>query len=377
MTMTTNQISADENYAHKTLVENLELYDGIRIGHINSNGLVKKIHEIKILLTEGNFDVLAVTETHLSCNVTNDEVTIDGYEVLRKDRNDGMSPWGGVAVFFKDSLNVSELLIDFNIESIWLNIIIKGQTFLLGCVYRPPSDKKFLQNFKLYLDHINHRTNIMIVGDTNFDLNPCNDINKAAVRDYISILNTYHLQNIIKENTRISQTSQTLIDHILVTDKSKVVTQGVFDPCISDHCLIYIVLSFKQQRKSPIYIMVKNYKDVEVKALQTDIQQIPWSVTSVFDDIEDTNSVWNDMYQAVLKGHVKTRKVKVRSNSLPWMNSILRKMMNRRYKLLIAAQKTEKGSKKRKAKELYWKDNFSKANSSKEFWSLVKQFQGK
>ena len=38
MTMTTNQISADENYAHKTLVENLELYDGIRIGHINSNG---------------------------------------------------------------------------------------------------------------------------------------------------------------------------------------------------------------------------------------------------------------------------------------------------------------------------------------------------
>ena len=316
--MTTNQISADENYAHKTLVENLELYDGIRIGHINSNGLVKKIHEIKILLTEGNFDVLAVTETHLSCNVTNDEITIYGYEMLRKDRNDGMSPWGGVAVFFKDSLNVSEVLINFNIESIWLNIIIKGQTFLLGCVYRPPSDKKFLQNFKLYLDHINHRTNIVIVGDTNFDLNPCNDINKAAVRDYISILNTYHLQNIIKENTRISQTSQTLIDHILVSDKSKVVTQGVFDPCISDHCLIYIVLSFKRQRKSPIYIMVKNYKDVEVKALQTDIQQVPWSVTSVFDDIEDTNSVWNDMYQAVLKEHVKTRKVKVRSNSLPW-----------------------------------------------------------
>ena len=91
--------------------------------------------------------------------------------------------------------------------------------------------------------------------------------------------------------------------------------------------------------------MVKKYKDVEVKALQTDIQQVPWSVTSVFDDIEDTNSVWNDMYQAVLKEHVKTRKVKVRSNSLPWMNSILRKMMNKRYKLLIAAQKTEKGSK--------------------------------
>ena len=194
--MTNNNTHNDANapsYAHKKLVEDLKLHEGTRIGHINSNGLVKKIHEIKILISEGNFDVLAVTETHLSCSVTDNEIKIDGYEILRKDRNNGQSPWGGVAVYFKDDLNVSETLMEFNIESIWLNIIIKGQTFLLGCIYRPPSDKKFLQNFKLYLDHISHRTNIVIVGDTNYDLNPCNDTNKAVIRDYTSLLNTYHL----------------------------------------------------------------------------------------------------------------------------------------------------------------------------------------
>ena len=169
-----------------------------------------------------------------------------------------------------------------------------------------------------------------------------------------------------------------MIDHILVTDKRKVVTHGVFDPCISDHSLVYIVLSFKRERKPPIYITVKNYKDVDIKTLQSDFQQTPWWVTSVFDDIDDTTSVWNDMYQAVIKEHINTRKVKVRSNSLPWMNSNLRKIMNKRYKLLIAAQKTGKVSKEwkeyktarnkctlelRKAKDRYWKENFSKAKS--------------
>ena len=114
---------------------------------------------------------------------------------------------------------------------------------------------------------------------------------RAVIRDYTSLLNTYHLQNIIKENTRISQNSQTLIDHILVTDKKKVVTHGIFDPCISDHSLVYIVLPFKRQRKPPIYITVKNYEDVDIKTLQSDFQQTPWWVTSVFDDIDDTTSV--------------------------------------------------------------------------------------
>lgn len=86
----------------------------------------------------------------------------------------------GVVIYFKENLNVSEVAMDFNVESTWLNVIIKGPTFLLCCVYRPPSDKKFLQNSKIYLDSINHRTNIVIVGYTNFDLNPCNNTNTTT-----------------------------------------------------------------------------------------------------------------------------------------------------------------------------------------------------
>ena len=74
------------------------------------------------------------------------------------------------------------------------------------------------------------------------------------------------------------------------------------------------------------------------------------------------------------------------------MNSEIRKQMNHRYKLLVLAQKTNKGSLQwtiykqarnkctamlRKAKSDYWKSKFDNSNSTKEFWSLVKSFQGK
>lgn len=95
--------------------------------------------------------------------------------------------------------------------------------------------------------------------------------------------------------------------------------------------LTYTVLSFKCQRNSSKYITVKNYKDINLEVLRSDIQQAPWWVTSVSDDISDTISAWNDMYQTLIKEHIKTRKVKFRTNTLQWMNSTLRKMMNKRY----------------------------------------------
>ena len=128
------------------------------------------------------------------------------------------------------------------------------------------------------------------------------------------------------------------------------------------------------------------------KKVQTEILETPWWITSSFDDVDDSYWAWKSLYNQILSNHVKERKVKVKTESNPWMNSEIRKQMNHRYKLLVLAQKTNKGSLQwtiykqarnkctallRKAKSDYWKSKFDNSNSTKEFWSLVKSFQGK
>lgn len=51
--------------AHPVLVKSLQSH-GIHFGHINSNGFKNKLDELRLLLSETNLDILAVTETHLS-----------------------------------------------------------------------------------------------------------------------------------------------------------------------------------------------------------------------------------------------------------------------------------------------------------------------
>lgn len=82
--------------------------------------------------------------------------------------------------------------------------------------------------------------------------------------------------------------------------------------------------------------------------------------------------------------------VKIRSGSLPCMNSSIRKELNKRYNLLIKAQRTPKGSEAcldykkvrnhctkllRSAESKYWLTKFNDANSSKDFWRTVRSFE--
>ena len=76
------------------------------------------------LLSETKFDVLAITETHLHEDVQDKDVEIEGYSLFRKDRNSRTNHWGGVLVYYRYNLQVTELDLSTNIESIWLEFNI-------------------------------------------------------------------------------------------------------------------------------------------------------------------------------------------------------------------------------------------------------------
>ncbi|KAK2555157.1 hypothetical protein P5673_023132 [Acropora cervicornis] len=77
---------------------------GLKIAHININGLLNKMSEIKFLLQEMRFDILGLTESHLNNNTDNGQLSVGGYNLVRKDRTCDNS-WGGCVMYYKEGLN--------------------------------------------------------------------------------------------------------------------------------------------------------------------------------------------------------------------------------------------------------------------------------
>ena len=84
---------------------------GFKIGHINIRSLVKNIDQLRIYLSNKKYNILSVNETMLDSSIPNDEININGYDIVRKHRNRN---GGGVALYIRN-------VIDYKIRNDLMN----------------------------------------------------------------------------------------------------------------------------------------------------------------------------------------------------------------------------------------------------------------
>ena len=53
---------------------------------LNINSLTKHIDELRIVLSNQCVDILAINETKLDVSICDNEVTVEGYNIIRRDR---------------------------------------------------------------------------------------------------------------------------------------------------------------------------------------------------------------------------------------------------------------------------------------------------
>ena len=76
---------------------------GFKIACININSLYKQIDEICFILMSSPLDVLAINESKLNHSISDGEIQIPVYVIIRKDRN---RHGGGVAaLYIKNTLS--------------------------------------------------------------------------------------------------------------------------------------------------------------------------------------------------------------------------------------------------------------------------------
>ena len=138
--------------------------------HQYINGLRHKRDHIERLIDEQSIDILSVCKTKLTSDVSDGEVQISQFTMFRKDRASG-SCGGGVALFALTGLAVSRCnAVDHpDIESIWLSLRHRGQTFQMGTIYRSRGERV---DFWLKLEqswHALQPQHVVILGDFNAD----------------------------------------------------------------------------------------------------------------------------------------------------------------------------------------------------------------
>ena len=144
--------------------------------------------------------------------------------------------------------------------NLWLKVQCKKlKSFLLCTVYRPTNSpiNLFEDIEKTFVDSLLLGMEVIIIGDLNCNLQGnCPD--GRALSDFCSIFN---LAQIVKEPTRVTDKSQTLIDVVLTTNENIVNACEVMSSTISDHSLVCVTLKMKAPTPRCTYVTVRSYKN--------------------------------------------------------------------------------------------------------------------
>ena len=144
------------------------------------------------------------------------------------------------------------------------------------------------------------------------------------------ISDTYGLQQLITEPTRITESSSSLIDVIFTNCINRVVCSGVLHIGISDHSLIYVYrkLSPEFAFKGHSTKTYRNFSNFNRENFRRDISRQDWSCIS-----DDPNTLWADWkakFLSIVNSHAPIKTKRVRSGKVPWITSDLRKGMRDR-----------------------------------------------
>ena len=109
---------------------------------------------------------------------------------------------------------------------------------LTGICYRPPKDNNFYMNLEtLLVPKVSFQNELLILGDFNTNVSKGPECGLKC--KLMSFMNTFNMTQVIRDYTRVTNTTKSIIDLIMVSDVDKISQQGVLPSGLSDHLIIY------------------------------------------------------------------------------------------------------------------------------------------
>ena len=130
-----------------------------------------------------------------------------------------------------------------------LNYIHKDYYYLL-CIEKHVD---FYETLDKQLEYRQEKQkNIHIIGDSDLLLKGKSEEETTYGRQLLKVLENYGLVNVIKQLTKATASTKSLIDLSIVGEKEKVLKSGVFETGIADHRLNCSILRLSKTRCPPV-----------------------------------------------------------------------------------------------------------------------------
>ena len=162
--------------------------------------------------------LLALSETRLDNTFTDSAVSIDDYTLIRRDR---FRSGGGVAIYVCNVIDfkIRSDLSDPDLEFLCIEIQKpRARPFLISNWYRPPNspielfDKCEVLLAKIEAENVESN----ILGDINCDMMAVTPANET--RHLIELCELFQYTQLIKEPTRVTSSTKSLIDLFLTNE---------------------------------------------------------------------------------------------------------------------------------------------------------------
>lgn len=319
--------SLDLNGAIKNAVH--EFRHALKIVHLNAQSLNCDAHaEEFVKLFEGSgIDIICVSETFY--NSSRDYVHLSKYNVFAADRTNRMG--GGVAVYVRDDYcckilkqSVSPHPSTSKPDYIILEVSASGFVVLLACVYRPPKAGYF-NEFEAELGElITEYKYTIVAGDVNAHFGsdrPCDVADGKAV---VRTLDLCNLSLIPYGVTFRLPNCESWLDMIASNCNDKLVYHNKVPACgFSAHYLLLAVFSFKVPFFQPRRIAYRNFRKVDVNALQDDALNAPWEDIVKLNNVNAKVERFNEILLGLWDKHAPLREYNVSNKPKPWMSNTI------------------------------------------------------
>lgn len=277
-------------------------------------------------MKENNFDAIGLCETWLTTDMDSKFLIIPNYDLIRADRTER---GGGVAFYVKSHLKYkvyfSNINTDSGMEHLWLTVHLKSKKVGIGVLYKPPCANvsgfeeisEILENIYMEVDYV------ILVGDINVNLL----YEHRDAKYFNDIISSFNLTQIVNSPTRITRTTESLIDVICLSNNLEYEDVKTMDlGNMTDHMLVSCKINI-QCNKEVSGFYTRCYNKFDNESFANDALAMDWNLIAFTDDLNLQVEMLNKNILDLFNKHAPLKFIKHTNKSKPYITYNLKEMI--------------------------------------------------